>query len=100
MADGGHFQLYGVAHDWVVSRHVTKRLGGIMGEGGGYWFEPNHRIEISDCYVESHWGSNGFIDAGGHCGVGARAGVSDAVPSASNAKTAFIRNAIARSNSN
>ena len=70
MADGGHFQLYGVAQDWVISRHVTKRLGGIMGEGGGYWFEPNHRVEISDCYVESHWQSNGFIDGGGSCGSG------------------------------
>ena len=41
-----------------------------MGLGGGPWFEPNHRIEISDCYVESHWESNGFIDGGGQCGTG------------------------------
>ena len=41
-----------------------------MGLGGGDHFEPNHRIELSDCYVESHWQSNGFIDGGGWCGTG------------------------------
>eukprot|EP01051_Picozoa_sp_SAG22_P014568 SAG22_NODE_1787_length_3579_cov_2.621264_2_plen_66_part_00 len=40
-----------------------------MGLGGGPWMEPNHRIEISDCFVESHWGSNGFINGGGSCGT-------------------------------
>ena len=68
--DGGHFQLYGAASDWVIHGVVHQRLGGIMGEGGGAWFEPNHRIEITDCFVESHWGSNGFIDGGGVCGTG------------------------------
>ena len=28
------------------------------------------RIEVTDCYVESHWQSNGFIDGGGQCGTG------------------------------
>eukprot|EP01052_Picozoa_sp_SAG31_P036047 SAG31_NODE_4439_length_3228_cov_1.409076_6_plen_127_part_00 len=25
---------------------------------------------MTDCYVESHWQSNGFIDGGGQCGTG------------------------------
>jgi len=25
---------------------------------------------VSDCYVESHWQGNGFIDGGGQCGTG------------------------------
>ena len=36
----------------------------------GSRYEPNHRIEVSDCYVESHWQSNGFINGGGECGTG------------------------------
>ena len=67
LSDGGHFQLYGAVFDSIIHAVSTYRLGGIMGLGGGPWFEPNHRIEISDCYVESHWGSNGFIDGGGQC---------------------------------
>jgi len=68
--DGGHFQLYGAAFDWVIRGLTQKRIGGLMGIGGGPWFEPNHRIEVVDSYVESHWGSNGFIEAGGQCGSG------------------------------
>ena len=64
------FQLYGAVFDSVIHELSTFRLGGIMGMGGGPWYEPNHRIEVSDCYVESHWGSNGFIDGGGQCGTG------------------------------
>eukprot|EP01052_Picozoa_sp_SAG31_P038781 SAG31_NODE_5246_length_2652_cov_2.610262_2_plen_257_part_00 len=95
LSDGGHFQLYGAVFDSVIHAVRTYRLGGIMvsgfvqctsianscyreldksmgpqGLGGGPWFEPNHRIEISDCFVESHWGSGGFIDGGGVCGGG------------------------------
>jgi hypothetical protein len=70
MSDGGHFQFYGAVFDTVVHGLSTYRLGGIMGLGGGPHFEPNHRIEVSDCYVESHWQSNGFINGGGECGTG------------------------------
>ena len=97
LSDGGHFQLYGAVFDSVIHGVHTYRLGGIMGMGGGPWcgqfvraccyyseckcsgssftfggsrYEPNHRIEVSDCYVESHWQSNGFIDGGGECGTG------------------------------
>ena len=70
LSDGGHFQLYGAVFDSIIHGVHTYRLGGIMGLGGGDHFEPNHRIELSDCYVESHWQSNGFIDGGGWCGTG------------------------------
>ena len=46
----------GAVFDTVIHAVHTHRLGGIMGLGGGPWSEPNHRVEISDCFVESHWG--------------------------------------------
>ena len=70
MRDGGHFQFYGAAFDSIIHNMSQQRSGGILGLGGGPWFEANHRIEISDCYVESHWQSGGYISGGGQCDTG------------------------------
>ena len=53
--DGGALQLYGNAHDWIISHQHMVRTGGILSWGRGFKapsFCPNIRIQISDCVIE------------------------------------------------
>jgi hypothetical protein len=53
--DGGGWQLYGNAHDWIVSNQHMARTGGILSWGRGSKapnFCPNIRIQIVNCVIE------------------------------------------------
>ena len=53
--DGGPWQLYGNAHDWIVSGQRMARTAGIISWGRGRKepnFCPNIRVQIVDCVIE------------------------------------------------
>ena len=78
---------------------VLRRNRGGYGADIGVGAE-NAVVEFSEAHSCCGGTQDGPPGAKQSCGVGARAGVSDALPSARNPKTAFIRNAIARGNKN
>jgi len=53
--DGGDWQLYGNAHDWIIAKQHMARTGGIKSWGRGFSapnFCPNIRVQIVDCVIE------------------------------------------------